>query len=53
MPDPDLKWMTALEALADLYAEVDRLADRLRALHGARLRCERGCHACCVDGVTV
>ncbi len=53
MPDPDLKWMPALGALMELYAEVDRLADRLRALHGARLRCERGCHTCCVDGVTV
>lgn len=22
-------------------------------LHGQRLRCARGCHACCVDGLTV
>jgi uncharacterized protein len=53
LPDPDLQWISALEALAELYADVDRLADRLRALHGPRLRCERGCHPCCVDGVTV
>ena len=53
MPEPDPKWISALGALADLHAEVDRLADRLYALHGGRLHCERGCRACCVDGVTV
>ena len=53
MPDPDPRWISALGALADLYVEVDRLVDRLYALGGARLHCERGCRACCVDGVTV
>lgn len=53
MTDPDLGWTRALRALDTLHAEADRLADRLHVLHGARLRCERGCHACCVDGVTV
>lgn len=43
----------ALGALAALHAEVDRRAGRLAALHGARLRCGRGCAACCVDGITV
>lgn len=39
--------------LEALHAEVDAAAARLEARHRARLRCGRGCHACCVDGITV
>jgi hypothetical protein len=36
-----------------LHDEVDRAAAALAERHRARLRCGRGCHACCVDGITV
>ena len=44
---------TALDALRRLHDEVDRDAGALAERHRARLRCGRGCHACCVDGLTV
>ena len=43
----------AAARLRALHAEVDRACAVLAARHGARLRCGRGCHACCVDGLTV
>jgi Fe-S-cluster containining protein len=39
--------------LARLHLAVDTMTAPLVALHGARLQCKRGCHACCVDGLTV
>jgi Fe-S-cluster containining protein len=42
-----------MKALAALHAAVDAWAAEIAALHGARLRCRRGCSACCVDGITV
>jgi uncharacterized protein len=36
-----------------LRGEVDQEAERLAQLHRSRLRCRRGCAACCVDGITV
>lgn len=39
----------ALQALTELHREVDEAAARVAARHGSRLRCERGCSACCVD----
>lgn len=46
-------WAEALEALAQVYEEVDDEAARLGAVHRARLQCRRGCSGCCVDGLTV
>ncbi len=46
-------WKPILEALAWLYRDVDDEAERLAALHRARLQCGRGCCSCCVDGLTV
>jgi len=43
----------AQEALRRLHAEVDRAAGALAERHRERLRCGRGCSACCVDGLTV
>ena len=43
----------SIAALARFYTAVDRRVHRLQAAHGTRLRCRRGCCACCVDGVTV
>ena len=39
-------------ALRALHDEVDRAGAALAARHRERLRCGRGCHACCVDGLT-
>jgi Fe-S-cluster containining protein len=39
--------------LARLHRAVDSMVVPLVELHGARLQCKRGCHACCVDGLTV
>lgn len=43
----------ALTDLVALHEEVDREARTLAARHAARLQCRRGCHACCLDGLTV
>lgn len=43
----------AAARLRALHDEVDRACAALAARHAARLRCGRGCHACCVDGLTV
>jgi len=43
----------ARDELLRLHAEVDRAAAALAARHAGRLRCGRGCHACCVDDLTV
>jgi hypothetical protein len=45
--------LDALAALRQLHDEVDRDAGALAERHRGRLRCGRGCHACCVDGLTV
>jgi hypothetical protein len=43
----------ALAAVERLHAEVDARAGALHARHAARLRCRRGCAACCVDELAV
>lgn len=43
----------ALSALYALHEEIDRDADRLAKEHAERLRCTRGCSACCLDDLTV
>jgi hypothetical protein len=43
----------AQDALHRLHEEVDRAAGALAARHAGRLRCGRGCAACCVDGLSV
>ena len=43
----------ARDPLRQLHDEVDRSAGALAEQHRGRLRCGRGCHACCVDGLTV
>ena len=47
------KWEQALDDLRALHAEVDRRAHVLALRHAGRLRCGRGCAACCVDGLRV
>jgi Fe-S-cluster containining protein len=43
----------ALSELVALHDEIDRETRALAAVHGGRLQCRRGCHACCVDELTV
>jgi uncharacterized protein len=45
--------LTNVPELRRLHDEVDRAAGALAARHRERLRCGRGCHACCVDGLRV
>jgi Fe-S-cluster containining protein len=40
-------------AVERLHEEIDARAEALAQRHRGRLRCGRGCHACCVDGITV
>ncbi len=43
----------AFRDLVALHDEVDRETRALAAVHADRLQCRRGCHACCVDELTV
>jgi hypothetical protein len=43
----------AIAALIALHAEIDRESADLAIVHRDRLQCRRGCHACCVDDLTV
>lgn len=43
----------ALRDLGALHDEVDRETRALAVIHADRLQCRRGCHACCVDELTV
>jgi len=43
----------ATASLLAIHARVDARAAELALYHGERLRCARGCHACCVDDLTV
>jgi uncharacterized protein len=43
----------ATAGLNVLYDEVDAESHRLEDVHGARLKCRRGCSQCCVDDLTV
>ncbi len=53
MGDIRSEWEEALRVLAHLYGEVDHQVGQLSALHAPRLVCRLGCHACCVDDLTV
>jgi len=45
--------MNIFEELKLFYREVDARAARLSEIHAERLNCQRGCSACCIDGITV
>lgn len=42
-----------IDDLLEIHREIDRAARPLERLHHERMRCGRGCHDCCVDGITV
>lgn len=52
-PEREARLAEALERVRRIHAEVDRRAGELARRHGSRLRCGRGCCACCTDGLTV
>ena len=41
------------KALPIIQQYVDKAVAEVEAQHQGRLQCARGCHACCVDGLTV
>ncbi len=41
------------ELLARFYQEVDQRAQALTHMDEDRLHCQKGCHSCCVDDITV
>ena len=43
----------ALQYVDQLHRLVDELVAPLEDRHAQRLACKRGCHGCCVDGLTV
>ena len=43
----------ALQDLVALHDALDRATGALAVVHADRLQCRRGCHACCVDELTV
>ena len=45
--------MTVMDALKQFYRRIDRQSERLALEHAGRLKCGRGCSACCVDELTV
>ncbi len=45
--------LAAVEALEALHAAVDEAVAELSVRHSDRLRCGRGCAACCLDDLTV
>jgi hypothetical protein len=53
MGNVKVDWEPLLADLARLYKEVDRGVQQLSTLHATRLVCRKGCHDCCVDGLTV
>ena len=55
LPDGDIDALMAsgVDDVRALHAEVDEALLPLVRRHATRLRCERGCHACCVDDLTV
>ncbi len=43
----------ALAALVELHREIDEAVAQVASRHAGRLRCGRGCAACCLDDLTV
>lgn len=39
--------------MQEIHERIDVRADELALHHAERLNCKRGCHACCVDDLTV
>lgn len=45
--------MKLSEKLHKFYQAIDAESAGLQKFHAARLNCQKGCAACCVDGITV
>ncbi len=44
---------TIPEKVAAVHRAVEALAQKKAEIHKDRMQCKRGCHACCIDGLTV
>ena len=44
---------TIAEKVAAVHRAVEALAQKKAVIHKDRMQCKRGCHACCIDGLTV
>ena len=53
MQNTAVPWPDIMNALEDLYHEIDQRAHELFTLHADRLFCRQGCIKCCMDGITV
>jgi uncharacterized protein len=45
--------VSPVDALQRLYEQVEQRVRELCSLHASRLVCRKGCHNCCVDGLTI
>ena len=52
-PPAHRKLTAAVRAVRSLHGEIDKTASQLETIHAERLHCQRGCHGCCTDGLSV
>jgi uncharacterized protein len=53
MQDSSVLWTEIINALNEIYREIDQVSCGLFDLHSQRLLCRQGCKGCCMDGITV
>jgi uncharacterized protein len=53
MQDSSVSWTEIINALNEIYKEVDQVTGGLFNIHSQRLLCRQGCTSCCMDGITV
>lgn len=44
---------TIAEKVAAVHHAIDALVEKKTEVHKDRMQCKRGCHACCIDGLSV
>jgi uncharacterized protein len=53
MQGSSFSWTEIINALNEIYHEVDQVSCGLFDIHSERLHCRQGCTGCCMDGITV
>lgn len=53
MASVNAKKAEVLSKLEKFYAEVEKRVEVLEKIHAERLKCKKGCSACCIDEITV
>jgi N-acetylglutamate synthase-like GNAT family acetyltransferase len=53
MQGSGISWTEIINALNEIYREVDQASGGLFDFHSQRLLCRQGCTGCCMDGITV